>query len=177
LAVTKNDVCLAQYWLPIITVYDNAKETDLTSSIDPEYCAIDCVRRCWTADNGASFTFTVLRVASPILATFLLKEELDRVQQLYADRDKYIGVGLDDPYTGEGDNSWAGKPYPGLTGYTAVVRSTILIIMEWTQVPVVLDLEFDFGMTEEFARLQFQKIDNALGTPFPPSANQEKCKP
>ncbi len=176
MAVTKNDVCLAQYWLPIITVYDNAKETDLTSSIDPEYCAIDCVRRKWSAGNGASFTFTILRVVSPTIATSLLKEELDRVQQLYADREKYIGIGFDDPYTGEGDNSWAGKPYPGLTGYSTVARSTILIIMEWTQAPQV-DLEFDFGMTEEFTRLQFQKFDNALGTPFPLSTAQEKCRP
>jgi hypothetical protein len=41
-------------------------------------------------------------------------------------------------------------------------------MMEWTQVPQGFDLEFDYGMTKEFARLQFQKIDNALGTLFPP---------
>lgn len=177
LVITKEDVCLAKYSLPVIGEYRNVRETDLTSSTDPKYCLIDCVRRSWNAYNGANFTFTVVRAASPKDATALLEEELDRVQQLYSDREKYIGVGFDDPYAGEGDDSWAGKPYPGTTGYSAVVRSSVVVIMEWTQVPQGFDIEFDFSETDEFARIQFGKIANALGTSFPSTNDQSICTP
>lgn len=177
LIITKKDICLANYSLPVITEYRDVREIDLTSSTDPKYCMIDCARHRWSASDGASFTFTVARLASPSATTTLLEEELARVQQLYSDREKYIGVGFDNPYTGKDDSSWAGKPYPGFTGYSAVARSSILIIMEWTQVLHGFDLEFDFGMTNEFVRIQFEKIDNVLGTPFPTTNNQSQCKP
>lgn len=178
LIITKQDKCFSNYGFPIISQYGDAREIDLTPSTDPKYCMLDCARRRWIASDGARFTFTVARVASPSAAKTLLEEEYNKVEQLYSDRDKYSGISWDDPYLGQGDDSWAGNPVPGLTGYSAVARSSVVVIMEWTQVPQGLDLEFDFGATNEFARFQFGKIDNVLSTPFPSKNDQSTiCTP
>lgn len=177
LVLTKQDKCLSSYGFPIISEYGDAREIDLTPSTAPKYCRLDCARRRWIAPDGARFTFTVVRTASPSAAKTLLEEEFIKVRQISSDREKYYGFALDDPYNGQGDDSWAGFPSPGVTGYSAIARSSILIIMEWTQVPQGLDLEFDFSTTSDFARIQFEKIDNALGTPFPSIDDQPICTP
>jgi hypothetical protein len=177
LVVTWDDFCLADYQLPVVMEFRNLTETDLTSSADTRFCTIDCVRKRWSAGNGASLTMTIARLSSQTAATTLLEEELERVQQLYSDPDQYLGFGLFDPYTGIGDVGWAGKPYPGSIGYHAITRASVFIMIEWSQNPQSYDMEFDFSMTEAFARLQFNKIDGALGAPYPPPNQQSICSP
>lgn len=160
--------------MPIIS-YSNPRVIDLTSTIDPKYCQIDCVKRQWAGEGNDRFTFTIARLASAEDARKALEVELERVQQLYSNRD-YPGIGLDDPYYGEGDTSWFGWPIPGTMAHGAYIQSEVIILVEWTLEPRGIDLEYDFLMVESFVNLQFDKLNGALGTPIPYMTERAECE-